>query len=171
MAAGVWIGAQSSEQGGGRTVSFDRVTLTSLSLGLKGRPDRPINSDGSIVVAGLQSSRQVWPNHRPRMGVYFLLIDEELRIRPAHRFIDCGDGTRHRIENTHELRDWVFEVAEQIRAANVSQPIPVNSKPGQCRPCGAPPDGAGLHDVALYQSARIDEVCRVCRRHLSAALG
>ena len=72
------------------------------------------------------------------MGCYFLLIEEELRIRPSHGFIVCGDGTRHRIENTDELRAWVLDLAGQIRAARaaVDQPIPVNPMPGQCRPCG-----------------------------------
>ena len=72
------------------------------------------------------------------MGVYFLLIEQKLRIRPTHGFIVCGDGTRHRIENTDELRAWVLDVAGQIRAARaaVTQPILVNPTPGQCRPCG-----------------------------------
>ena len=86
--------------GGGKTVSLDRVTLTSRRLGLTGRPDR-LDQGG-------------WHDHRRGMeiipaasafapgedGVYFLLVEEELRIRPTHGFIVCGDGTRHRIENT-----------------------------------------------------------------------
>ena len=72
------------------------------------------------------------------MGCYFLLVEEELRIRPPHGFIVLGDGTRHKTENSDELRAWVLDLARQIRAArpNVSQPIPVNPRPGQCRPCG-----------------------------------
>ena len=72
------------------------------------------------------------------MGCYFLLIEEELWIRPSHGFIVCGDGTRRRIENTEELRAWVLNVAAQRRAARmaVTEPIPVNPKRGQCRPCG-----------------------------------
>jgi CRISPR-associated exonuclease Cas4 len=70
--------------------------------------------------------------------VYFLLIQDQLEVRPSHGFIVCGDGTRHRIENTEELRGWVLELVGQIRAARaaVSVPILVNPKPGQCRPCG-----------------------------------
>ena len=72
------------------------------------------------------------------MGCYFLLIEQELRIRPPHGFIVCGDGTRHRIDNTEELRRWVLEVADQIRVARkaVTVPILVNPTPGQCQPCG-----------------------------------
>jgi CRISPR-associated exonuclease Cas4 len=124
--------------GGGKTVSLDRVTLTSRRLGLTGRPDRLIKTDGSIIVEEWKSSRQLRPWHRVQLGTYFLLIEEQLRIRPPHGFIVCGDGTRHRIENTAELRALVLDLAGQIRAAKaaVTQPIPVRPAHGQCRPCG-----------------------------------
>jgi len=68
------------------------------------------------------------------MACYFLLIEEELRIRPTHGFIVLGDGTRHRIENEESLRAWVIELAAQIRAARkaVTVPIAVNPSAGQC---------------------------------------
>jgi CRISPR-associated exonuclease Cas4 len=124
--------------GGGKTVSLDRVTLTSVRLGLTGRPDRLVKARRTLIPEEWKSSRSVWPNHRAQLGVYFLLIEEEWRIRPPLGFIVCGDGTRHCIENTAELRAWVLSVAEQIRAARaaITQPIPVNPKSGQCRPCG-----------------------------------
>jgi CRISPR-associated exonuclease Cas4 len=124
--------------GGGKTVSLDRVTLTSRRLGLTGRPDRLIKTDGTIIVEEWKSARTLRPWHRAQMGCYFLLIEEELRIRPTHGVIVCGDGTRHRIENDAELRAWVIDLAGQILAARakVTTPIPVNPKPGQCRPCG-----------------------------------
>jgi CRISPR-associated exonuclease Cas4 len=40
---------QRSGLGGGKTVSLDRVTLTSRRLGLTGRPDRLINTDGTNI--------------------------------------------------------------------------------------------------------------------------
>jgi CRISPR-associated exonuclease Cas4 len=124
--------------GSGKTVSLDRVTLTSHRLGLTGRPDCLIKADGLIIVEEWKSSRQMWPNHRAQMGCYFLLVEEELRIRPSHGFIVCGDGTRHRIDNTEQLRAWVLELAGQIRSARaaLAVPIPVNPRPRQCRPCG-----------------------------------
>jgi CRISPR-associated exonuclease Cas4 len=124
--------------GCGKTVSLDRVTLTSQRLGLTGRPDRLIKAHGSIIVEEWKSSRRVWPSHRAQMGVYFLLIEEELRIRPSHGFIVCGDGARHRIENTDDLRAWVLTMAGEIRSLRAApdQPIEVRPKPGQCRPCG-----------------------------------
>jgi CRISPR-associated exonuclease Cas4 len=36
--------------GGGKTVSLDRIVLTSHRLGLTGRPDRLIKTDGAIIV-------------------------------------------------------------------------------------------------------------------------
>ena len=124
--------------GSGRTVSLDRVTLTSRRLGLTGRPDRLIRQGGIIWPEEWKSARSLRPWHRAQMGVYFLLTEEETGIRPPHGFVVCGDGTRHRIENTEELRAWVLDLAGQIRAARaaVTQPIPVNPVPSQCRPCG-----------------------------------
>lgn len=124
--------------GAGKTVSLDRVTLTSHRLGLTGRPDRLIKADGSIIVEEWKSARTLRPWHRAQMGCYFLLIEQELRIRPSHGFIVCGDRSRHKIENTDALRTWVLEMAGRIRAARATaaEPIPVNPKPGQCRPCG-----------------------------------
>jgi CRISPR/Cas system-associated exonuclease Cas4 (RecB family) len=124
--------------GGGKTVSLDRVTLTSRRLGLTGRPDRLIKADGTIIVEEWKSARRVWPSHRAQMGVYFILIEEEMGVRPPHGFIVLGDGTRQMIENTADLRAWVLTVADQIRAARarIAQPIPVDPTPGQCRSCG-----------------------------------
>jgi CRISPR-associated exonuclease Cas4 len=34
---------------GGKTLSLDRVTLTSVRLGLTGRPDRLVKSGGTII--------------------------------------------------------------------------------------------------------------------------
>jgi CRISPR-associated exonuclease Cas4 len=51
------------------------------------------------------------------MAVCFILIEEETGVRPPHGFIVTGDGQRHRINNTPELRAWVLDVADQIRAA------------------------------------------------------
>jgi CRISPR-associated exonuclease Cas4 len=58
-------------------------------------------------------------------------------VRTTHGFIVCGDGRRHRVENSEELRAWVLEIAGQIRAARaaVTVAIPVNPKPTQCRSC------------------------------------
>ena len=71
------------------------------------------------------------------MGVYFLLIEDQLDVKPPLGFIVCGDGTRHRIENDDGLRAWVLDLAGQIRAARaaVTQPIQVNPVPRQCLPC------------------------------------
>lgn len=122
----------------GKTVSLDQVTLRSQRLGLTGRPDRLIKAEGTIIPEEWKSSRVLRPWHRAQMGVYFVLIEEELKIRPPHGFIICGDGTRHRIENDDRLRSWVLGLAGQIREARgeITVPIPVYPRPGQCPPCG-----------------------------------
>jgi CRISPR-associated exonuclease Cas4 len=124
--------------GGGTTVSVDRVTLTSHRFGLTGRPDRLIKAEGQIIVEEWKSSRQIWPSHRAQMAVYFLLLEDQLKVRPSHGFIILGDGTRHRIENDELLKSWVLGLAGRIREArkSVDRPIPVNPRAGQCRPCG-----------------------------------
>jgi CRISPR/Cas system-associated exonuclease Cas4 (RecB family) len=124
--------------GGGKTVSLDRVTLTSYRLGLTGRPDRLVKTAGTTIVEEWKSARALRPWHRAQMGVYFLLVEEVSRTRPTHGFVVCGDGTRHRIENTEDLRTWVLEQAGRIRTAraDVACPTPVNPRAGQCRPCG-----------------------------------
>ena len=93
--------------GGGTTVSLDRVTLTSDRYGLTGRPDRLIREGGMVIPEEWKSSRSVWPNHRAQFGVYFLLIEDQLGVKPSHGFMVCGNGTRHRIDNSEELRAWV----------------------------------------------------------------
>jgi CRISPR-associated exonuclease Cas4 len=94
--------------GAGKTTALDNLLLISRRLGLMGRPDRLVKADGTIIVEEWKSARGFWPSHRAQIGCYFLLIEEELRIRPTHGFIVCGDGTRHRIDNTEELRKWVL---------------------------------------------------------------
>ncbi len=124
--------------GAGKTVSLDKLTLRSHRLGLTGRPDRIIKADGSVIIEEWKSAHGLRPWHRAQMGVYFLLVEDQLRIRPTHGFIVCGDDSRHRIENDEGLRTWVLSLAAQIRVARaaVAVPIPVRPMTGQCRPCG-----------------------------------
>jgi CRISPR-associated exonuclease Cas4 len=124
--------------GSGKTVALDNLTLTSRRYGLIGRPDRLIPEGGMVIPEEWKSSRRVWPNHWAQLGVYFLLIEDQLGVRPPHGFIVAGDGTRHRVDNTEQLRTWVLEIATQIWAARaaVTVPIQVEPEPGQCTRCG-----------------------------------
>jgi len=124
--------------GGGKTVSLDRVTLTSRRSGLTGRPDRLIRAGGVIIPEEWKSASKLRPSHRAQMGVYFLLIEEAYRVKPPYGVVVTGDGQRHRIENDANLRAWVLELAQRIREAraDLQAPISVEPKPGQCRPCG-----------------------------------
>lgn len=118
---------------GGETVSLDRVTLTSPRYGLTGRPDRLIRIGGTVIPEEWKSSRRLRPWRRVQVGVYFLLVEDQLGV-----FLVCGDGTRHQIENDDALRVWVLSLVAQIRSARaaVSKAIPVRPMPRQCRPCG-----------------------------------
>lgn len=122
----------------GKTIALDNVTLTSRRYGLTGKPDRLIREGGMVIPEEWKSARTLRAWHRAQMGVYFLLIEDQLKVQPTHGVIVLGDGTRHRIENDGPLRSWVIELAGRIREARkrVGVPIPVNPKPGQCRPCG-----------------------------------
>jgi CRISPR-associated exonuclease Cas4 len=87
------------------------------------------------------------------MGCYFLLIEEELRIRPSHGFIVCGDGTRHKIENTQELRSWVLELAGQIRAARAAVSVPIPGRRSAAHPaCGRIAGRLGHDHTRVLQS-------------------
>jgi CRISPR-associated exonuclease Cas4 len=123
--------------GGGKTVALDNVTLTSRRYGLVGRPDRMIREGETVIPEEWKSANQLRAWHRAQMGVYFILIEDQLKVRPTHGFVVLGDGARHRIENDQVLRSWVLELAARIREArkSVGMPITVNPKPGQCRPC------------------------------------
>ncbi|WP_422924750.1 CRISPR-associated protein Cas4 [Singulisphaera sp. PoT] len=124
--------------GQGRTVSLDRVTLTSHRHGLTGRPDRIVRFGGEIIIEEWKSSLRVQDSHRAQMGVYFLLVEEQMRSRPSHGFIVCGDGSRHRIDNDASLRAWVLRMVDEIRRARaaIEEPIPVRPRATQCRHCG-----------------------------------
>jgi hypothetical protein len=73
--------------GGGRTVSLDRVMLTSYRLGLTGRPDRLVKAGGAVIVEEWKSARLLQPQHRAQMGVYFLLV-----VRHGSVTVECGNG-------------------------------------------------------------------------------
>jgi CRISPR-associated exonuclease Cas4 len=74
----------------------------------------------------------------PPSQPHFLVIEDQLGVKPTHGVIVTGDGARHRIENTDALRARVLDLDRQIRAARAAAavPIPVSPKRGQCRPCG-----------------------------------
>jgi CRISPR-associated exonuclease Cas4 len=124
--------------GTGRTISLDRVTLTSRRYGLTGRVDRLVRTGDMVIPEEWKSARMLRPWHRMQMGVYFLLIEDQMKVIPPHGFIVCGDGSRHCITNDQALRAAVLEMAGKVRAAraDVARAIPVQPVRGQCRPCG-----------------------------------
>lgn len=126
----------------GQSLALDDVTLYSARYRLAGRPDRIVRASKSVIPEEWKSSKRLWPGHIAQMGVYFLLIEERYGVRPPHGYVVLGTGKRHRIDNDAKLRAWVLDLAEQIRAARarITEPIPANPRPGQCRSCGQRPD-------------------------------
>jgi CRISPR-associated exonuclease Cas4 len=119
----------------GRTLDLDSRVLCSARYGLAGRPDRVIEGQ---IPEEWKSSLRVYDSHLAQLGCYFILLEEETGVRPSHGWIVTGQGTRHRIENTLELREWVLGVAEQIRSARREpwREIPVRQPAAKCRACG-----------------------------------
>jgi len=124
--------------GSGETVALDDITLYSEELGLVGRPDRIVREGEYLIPEEWKSSKRVNDGHRLQLGTYFLLIEAEYGSRPPHGFVVLGDGSRHRVENTEELRSKVLDVAEQIRERRraLRQEIPVRQPAWKCRVCG-----------------------------------
>jgi CRISPR-associated exonuclease Cas4 len=102
--------------GSGKTVSLDRVTLTSRRLGLTGRPGRLIRAGNSVIPEEWKSSHKLLIWHRAQMGVYFLLDEERFGVRPPYGNVVLGDGTRYRVENDEKLQAWVLDLADPSRA-------------------------------------------------------
>ncbi len=101
----------------GRTLDMDGRNLYSARHRLACRPDRVVEEDGIGIPEEWKSARHVYQSHRAQIGVQFIVIEDETGVRPPHGSIVTDDGTRQRIENTPELRAWVLDVADQIRAA------------------------------------------------------
>jgi len=81
------------------------------------------------------------------MAIYFVLLEKETEIRPLYGVIVTGDGRREIVANTDELRAWVLDIADQIRAARrqMAESIQVRQPAPKCRTCGHHADG---HEVA-----------------------
>ena len=125
--------------GQGRTVSLDRVALTSARLGLTGRPDRIIKADGTIIVEEWKSGRKVRDlrtGHRWAFTSCWSRRSCGFGRRTASSCWATARGTGSRIRR--RCGNGCSSLAEAIRAARavVAVPIPVSPTPGQCRPCG-----------------------------------
>jgi CRISPR-associated exonuclease Cas4 len=118
-----------------RTLDLDGRTLYSTRYRLSGRPDRIVEGN---IPEEWKSGNRVYDSHRAQVGLYLILIEEETGVRPPHGFIVLGDGRREMVENTPELRAWVLEVAEKIRAARreLGREIEVRQPAAKCRACG-----------------------------------
>jgi CRISPR-associated exonuclease Cas4 len=100
-----------------KTLDLDSRVLYSREFGISGRPDRLVRDGGYVIPEEWKSSLRVHDSHRAQLAVYFILLEQEYAVRPTHGFIVTGQGERHRMENTDQLRAWVLDIAAQIRAA------------------------------------------------------
>ncbi len=134
FAGAIWYWEYARE----KTIALDDRTLFSEEYGLVGRPDRIMKTHGRYIPEEWKSAQTVEPWHEVQLGVYFLLVEEEFGVRPPYGIIETGDGVRHRIKNTEELRDSVLEVAALIRKASrrVDQEFWVDQEKWKCRVCG-----------------------------------
>ncbi len=121
-----------------QTLALDDRTLRSEQYGLVGRPDRIVRVGGVPIPEDWKTARTLQPWHRAQIGLYLLLVEEEYGVRPPYGVIETGDGQRHRIANTLELRQWVLDIADQIRRARgrIDEEIRVRPKEWLCRVCG-----------------------------------
>ena len=85
-----------------------------------------------------KSGRRVHDSHLAQLGTYFLLIEEEIGIRPPHGYVVLGDGRLEVVRNTDELRTSVLCIADEIRTArrHMAEIIQVSQPPAKCRGCG-----------------------------------
>lgn len=58
--------------------------LRGRDYGLSGRPDRLIWEGGMVTPEEWKSARTLRLWHQSQMGVYFLLIEDQLHVRPTH---------------------------------------------------------------------------------------
>lgn len=92
--------------------------LTSQKYRLSGKPDRVIESKGSVIPYEFKSGTAgdaPWEPHRIQMGVYFIILQELYPNREVSYGIIKYRNESFYVENTPELRDIVLKRAETIR--------------------------------------------------------
>jgi CRISPR/Cas system-associated exonuclease Cas4 (RecB family) len=100
-----------------RTISVEGQNLYDPIHGLSGRPDHVIEEDDLPIPEEWKTKAQrAYDNHVAQLGTYFILIEAVAKRRPTHGYVVTKGGQRHRVENSPELREWVLQLAEQIRA-------------------------------------------------------
>jgi CRISPR-associated exonuclease Cas4 len=122
----------------GRTLDLDTRVLHSRRFRLVGRPDRLFRDGNAVIPEEWKSSHKVYKSHIAQLGAYLILVEEEYGVRPPYGVISFKGSDPVRIENTPELRAWVLDVADLIRASRLqlADPIQVNQPAAKCRACG-----------------------------------
>lgn len=133
-----WLGRKARGLGSGKTVALDNVRLFSEVYGLVGRPDRIEQVGRHLIPEEWKSSKKVSHGHKLQLGTYFILIETMYGEPPPYGFVVLGDGSRHKVENTEELRAEVLTIAEKIRERRrvIADSIDVRQPAWKCRMCG-----------------------------------
>lgn len=133
-----WLGRKARGLGSGKTVALDNLRLFSEFYGLVGRPDRIEQVGRHLIPEEWKSSKKVSNGHKLQLGTYFILIETMYGEPPPYGFVVLGDGSRHKVENTEELRAEVLTIAEKIRERRraIGEEIPVRQPVWKCRMCG-----------------------------------
>jgi RecB family exonuclease len=92
--------------------------LTSKKYHLSGKPDKVIESKGSVIPYEFKSGTagmSPWEPHRIQMGVYFIILQELYPDRDVSYGIIKYRNESFYVENTPELREIVLKRADTIR--------------------------------------------------------
>jgi CRISPR-associated exonuclease Cas4 len=102
------------------------LTLESGRLGLRGRIDQVVKTQGrAVVVEFKETTFDVTPSHRVQVAAYALLLEEALAVQvPAAVIVRVPTQEVTRIEITPRRRARVLEVTEEVRRVILSQEMP-----------------------------------------------
>jgi len=125
--------------------------LLSKALGLVGRPDYLIETDGGIVPVEIKSAAspaggRPYDSHVAQLAAYCLLVEDVLGETVPYGLIRYRDGEA-RVEFTDELRESALALIEEMRAA--SDADDVHRSHDEARRCA----GCGMRDVCTESLA------------------
>jgi hypothetical protein len=130
--------------GWGRTVALDDWNLVLYRYGLAGRPDRLIRQGDMIIPEEWKSASRVWRSHRAQMGVYFLLIEDQLGVRPSWR-AGLGLGS---LRSNRDRESLAGSRRDPFRTRWDSRGAPTRPDAARTRPWRFAPPAAALPTAA-----------------------
>lgn len=116
------------------------LTLVSEGLGLRGRLDALVESNGQLIPWDEKNTTQPvtpWPGQRLQMGAYALLLEQAF----PGRYVSYGvvdylvDGTSATIDIDAPLRTAVLETLDAMNEIRRTERLPPRAPPTKCRDC------------------------------------